>query len=69
MALHKVVYAIYDDDIQSRRRRSYKDWLVDRWLEENCTGPYYHNPGWTINKYIQFERSEDAVHFALRWAQ
>lgn len=68
MPLHTVVYAKYDyDNIQSRFRRSYKDWLVDQWLEENCTGMYFHNPGWTTDKFIQFENREDAVHFALRW--
>jgi hypothetical protein len=69
MPLHTVIYAKYDDNVQSQHRRSYKDWLVDQWLEENCIGMYFHNPGWTTEKYIQFERSEDAVHFSLRWAQ
>jgi hypothetical protein len=69
MPFHTVVYAETADGVQSGYQRSYKDWLVDRWLEENCQAPYYHSPGWTMKKYIQFESSEDAVHFALRWAQ
>jgi hypothetical protein len=67
MAFHKVVYAEYTDNVQSQYRRSYKDWLVDQWLEANCQAPYYHSPGWCTNKFIEFECSEDAVHFALRW--
>lgn len=68
MPFYKVVYAKTADGVQGRYQRSYKDWLVDRWLEENCRGSYYHDPGWTTEKYIQFEHSEDAVLFALRWA-
>lgn len=67
MPFYTVVYAKTTDGVQSGYQRSYKDWLVDQWLEENCTGPYYHNSGWTMEKFIQFERSEDAVHFALQW--
>ncbi len=68
MPFYTVVYAKTADGVKSRYQRSYKDWLVDQWLEENCQGHYYHDPGWTTEKYIQFESSEDAVHFALRWA-
>jgi hypothetical protein len=67
MTFYKVVYAKYND-IESGKLRSYKDWLVDQWLEEHCRAPYYHDPGWTKEKFIQFENSEDAVNFALRWS-
>jgi hypothetical protein len=67
MPFYKVVYAEYSDAVQSQYRRSYKDWLVDEWLKENCRSPYYHSPGWRTNKFIEFEHSEDAVLFALRW--
>ncbi len=68
MKFYKVVYAVYKDNVQSRNRYSYKDWLVEEWCKKNCQAPYYHNPGWTTEKFIEFENSEDAVHFALRWA-
>jgi len=68
MPFYKVVYAEHKDGVQSQFRYSYKDWLVDRWLEENCQAPYYHSPGWTTEKYIQFECSIDAVLFSLRWS-
>jgi hypothetical protein len=67
MPFYKVVYSEYNDDVQSQFRYSYKDWLVDRWLEENCQSPYYHSPGWRTNKFIEFEDSKDAVLFALKW--
>lgn len=65
--LYKVVYAKTVDDIVSLYQRSYKDHLVDEWLKEHCKGRYYHNPGWTTEKFIEFEDSRDAVWFALRW--
>ena len=68
MSLHKVVYGATTDGVLASGQRSYKDWLVDRWLEDNCKYPYYHNPGWTITKFIEFESEKDAVNFALRWA-
>ncbi len=66
--LHKVVYAYTADDVQAFYQRSYKDHLVDAWLEENCKGAYYHSPGYLKEKFIQFEDDADAVLFALRWA-
>lgn len=67
MALHKVVYAKTVDNVQAQYQRSYLDYLVDEWLEENCQGRYYHSPGWRMEKFIEFEDSEDAIMFALRW--
>jgi hypothetical protein len=66
--LHKVVYAHTVDNVQARYQRSYKDHLVNVWLEENCKGAYYHGPGYLEEKFIQFEDDTDAVLFALRWA-
>jgi hypothetical protein len=66
--LHKVVYAYTVDNVQARYQRSYKDYLVNAWLEENCKGAYYHGPGYLKEKFIQFEDDADAVLFALRWA-
>jgi len=65
--LHRVVYAHTADDVQARYQRSYKDHLVDTWLQANCKAPYYHSPGYLKEKFIQFEDDEDAVFFALRW--
>lgn len=67
--LHKVVYAQTTDYVQAQYQRSYKDYLVDEWLKENCKHPYYHSPGWMREKFIQFECDADAVWFALRWGE
>jgi len=67
-ALYKIVYGKTTDGIVSLYQRSYKDYLVDVWLKEHCKGSYYHHPGWTTEKFIEFERSEDATWFALRWS-
>ena len=65
--LHTVVYAKTVDNVQAQYQRSYKDHLVDTWLEANCKHPYYHSPGYLREKFIQFECDEEAVWFALRW--
>lgn len=66
--LHRVKYADTLDGIISLYQRSYKDYLVDEWLKKNCRGKYYHSPGYTTEKYIEFEDDQDAVWFALRWS-
>ncbi len=63
--LHKVTYAKTTDNVKAVYQRSYKDHLVDSWLEENCTHPYYHSPGYLYEKFIQFECDEEAALFAL----
>ena len=68
MTLHTVVYDKLSTGQMAGHIRSLLDDNVDRWLEEHCQGRYYHNPGWTDTKYIQFEDSRDAMLFALRWA-
>lgn len=67
--LHKVVYARTTDYVQAHYQRSYKDYLVDEWLKENCKHPYYHGPGYLLEKSIQFECDSDASWFALRWVE
>ncbi len=66
--LHKVVYAYTVDHVQAFYQRSYKDHLVDTWLEANCQHPYYHSPGYLKEKFIQFECDEEALMFALKWS-
>ena len=66
--LHKVVYAHTTDGVQATYQRSYKDHLVDTWLESNCRHGYYRSPGYLKEKFIQFEDDHEAVMFALRWA-
>lgn len=66
--LHRVVYAHTVDGAMAAYQRSYKDVLVDSWLEENCRSPYYHSPGYLTEKFIEFEDDAEAVMFALRWA-
>jgi hypothetical protein len=65
--LHKVIYAYTVDFVQARYQRSYKDCLVDEWLENNCKHPYYHSPGYLNEKFIQFEDDVEAVMFALKF--
>jgi hypothetical protein len=66
--LYKVKYAETVDGVLAAYQRSYKDCLVDAWLEENCEYPYYHSPGYLTEKFIEFVDSRDAMMFALRWA-
>ena len=67
--LHKVTYAKTVDNVQAMFQRSYKDALVDTWLNENCQHPYYHSPGYLYEKFIEFEGDREAVMFALKWAR
>lgn len=67
MALHKVIYGQTVDGVRGGYQRSYKDHLINEWCREHCQGQFYFNPGWTTDKFVEFERSEDAVLFALRW--
>ena len=69
MALHRVVYHKLEPYELSAHIRSLLDYNVDRWLEQHCQGRYYHNPGWTQEKFIEFEDSRDAVCFALRYGR
>mgnify|MGYP000072382702 CR=1 FL=1 len=66
--LHRVVYAQTVDNVNAGYQRSYKDHLVDAWLEANCKHPFYHSPGYLYEKFIEFECDEEAVLFALNWA-
>ena len=66
--LHRVVYAHTEDDVMAMYQISYKDHLVNAWLEENCKHTYYHSPGYLYEKFIEFECDEEAVLFALKWA-
>lgn len=66
--LHKVVYAYTVDGVQAQWQKSYKDYIVNEWLKENCKHAYYHSPGYLEEKFIQFEDDQEAVMFALRWA-
>ena len=68
MSLHKVKYAETTNGVQAAYQRSYKDNLVDEWLEANCEKPYYHSPGYLTEKFIEFECNRDAMWFAMRWA-
>ena len=69
MSLHKVKYAETVDGTLAAYQRSYKDVLVDAWLEANCKKPYYHSPGYLTEKFIEFEDDAEAVMFALRWSK
>ena len=66
--LHRVKYADTADRVQAVYQYSYKDHLVNEWLEANCRHPYYRSPGYLYEKFIEFECDEEAVMFALRWS-
>lgn len=66
--LHKVKYADTVYGVQAQYQRSYLDHKVDEWLEENCKYPYYHSPGYSKEKFIEFVDDKEAVMFALRWS-
>lgn len=65
--LHKVVYALTVDGVQAQWQISYKDYIVNEWLKENCSSPYYRSPGYFHEKFIEFEDDEEAFMFALRF--
>jgi hypothetical protein len=68
--LHRVVYDRRDKEtVPAVYQRSYKDHLVNAWLEDNCQHPYYHSPGYFKEKFIEFECDEDAVAFALKYGK
>jgi hypothetical protein len=66
--LHTVVYAKTADGVPAQWQISYKDYIVNQWLEDNCNHGYYHSPGYLKEKFIQFECDEEAFLFALRFA-
>lgn len=66
--LYKVVYAYTIDGVPAQWQISYKDYMVNQWLIENCVGRYYHSPGYLSEKFIEFENSKDATWFSLRFA-
>jgi hypothetical protein len=66
--LHKVVYAKTVDGVQAQWQISYKDYIVNEWLKENCRHPCYRSPGYLTEKFIEFEDDEEAFMFALRFS-
>ena len=66
--LHRVVYTRVYDDVQYQYQKTYRDYIVNAWLKDNCKHLYYHSPGYLLEKFIEFECDKDAMMFALRWA-
>ena len=65
--LHKIVYAKTADGVSAMWQRSYLDYRVDEWLNQNCKSPYYQSPGYLTEKFIEFEDEKEAMWFALRF--
>lgn len=65
--LHKVKYADTVDGVQAQWQISYKDYIVNEWLKENCKHRYYHSPGYLTEKFIEFEDEKEAMWFSLRF--
>ena len=66
--LYKIKYADTVDGVQAQWQISYKDYVVNEWLKENCKSPYYRSPGYLTEKFIEFEDDKEAMMFALRWS-
>jgi len=58
MALYTVVYHRLETGQLAGHIRSLLDDNVDRWLEENCQGRYYHNPSWTGESLLNSKIAE-----------
>ena len=65
--LYKVKYADTVDGVQAQWQISYKDYIVNEWLKENCKHRYYHIPGYLTEKFIEFEDEKEAMWFSLRF--
>jgi hypothetical protein len=68
-ALHRVVYDNIEYGTTKVWELSYRQLEVNRWLEANCKGRYYHGPGWREEQFIEFEDDQDAMWFALKYGQ
>jgi hypothetical protein len=66
--LHRVVYGQTTDGVAARYQNSYRDYRVREWCNANCRAPFYLHPGWTPDKFVEFEDDADATAFALKWA-
>ena len=67
LKLYKVKYADTVDGVQAQWQISYKDYIVNEWLKENCKHRYYHSPGYLTEKFIEFEDEKEALWFSLRF--
>lgn len=67
--LHRVVYAHTTDGVAARYQQSYRDYQVREWCKTNCRAPFYMHPGWTLDKFVEFEDDMDATAFALKYGQ
>ena len=69
--LHRVDYA-YTEGNGFASTSLAKIWQTDMdvraWCENNCRAAYYMHPGYTREKFVHFEDDQDAVFFALKWA-
>lgn len=66
--LHKIVYG-YSDTPHARHEWSLKDHNIKEWCFDNCRASFYFHPGYTNEKFVQFEDDADAMWFALKWAK
>lgn len=67
--LHRVIYGQTVDGVPARYQTSYRDYLIRQWCQSNCRAPFYMHPGWTVDKFVEFEDDVDATAFALKWAR
>lgn len=64
--LHRVDYG-YSDTPQAHHEWSLKDRHIREWCKGNCRSAFYFHPGYTREKFVQFEDDEEATVFALKW--
>ena len=64
--LHRVVYG-YSETPQARHEWSLKDHNIREWCKSNCRASFYFHPGYTREKFVEFEDDVDASMFILKW--
>ena len=64
--LHTVHYG-YSNMPQLRHEWIIKDREIREWCKANCRAKFYLHPGYTYEKFVQFEDDEDAVIFSLKF--
>jgi len=65
--LHRITYG-YSDTPQARHECRLKEHHIRKWCATNCQAAYYFHPGYTREKFIEFEDDEDSILFKLTWS-
>jgi len=63
--LHKIVYG--NTFSQAGRDWGLHEFILKEWCFDNCKASFYFHPGYTNERFVEFEDDADAMLFALRW--